>query len=137
MSLFGWLPVVQLLFVVHHQSPIHLHPRCRSCSVQLSTTTTSTPTAPSTIDPAALEIVPLESVLNFRRALPGTNLPIYRCAAFDNASANDVVSLQSISTIIDLRNTDEIVKGTISHHFSTSRTVTFLPHNLTLFVLPH
>ena len=109
---------------------------CFKSSKRRPTTTTTTPTAPSTVDPVALEIVPLESVLNFRRALPGTNLPIYRCAAFDNASANDVVSLQSISTIIDLRNTDEIVKGTISHHFSTSRTVTFLPHNLTLSVLP-
>lgn len=123
MSPFGcWLPLAQLLFVAHHQTPIHRQHR-KSCAIQLSTSTpTKTTENNIDIDPVALEIVPLESVLNFRRALPGTNLPIYRCAAFDNASANDVVSLQSISTIVDLRNTDEIVKG--STH---SRTITSSP----------
>ena len=114
MFLFGLLlPVAQLLFVVHHQTHIHPHPH-RSCSVHLSSTipiSAATHDNIDDIDPSLLEIVPLESVYNFRRALPGTNLPIYRSAAFDNASADDVVSLQSISTIIDLRNTDEIVKG--------------------------
>ena len=131
MSLFAWLPIALMLFVVQHHSLLHSSRR-RYCSVPLCTTITPSNTQNNIdIDPVALEIVPLESVLNFRRALPGTNLPIYRCAAFDNASANDVVSLQSISTIIDLRNTDEIVKG-ITNHKSTTITPSLTQDNSNL-----
>ena len=132
MSLFAWLPIALLLFVVQHHSLLHSSRR-RYCSVPLCTTITPSSTQNNIdIDPVALEIVPLESVLNFRRALPGTNLPIYRCAAFDNASANDVVSLQSISTIIDLRNTDEIVKGKYHEPQVNNRhSITYTNSNLT------
>ena len=41
------------------------------------------------IDLPALEVIEFEGILNFRSALPGTGLPIYRCAALDNATASD------------------------------------------------
>lgn len=41
------------------------------------------------MDLPALEIIEFEGILNFRSALPGTGLPIYRCAALDNATASD------------------------------------------------
>jgi hypothetical protein len=40
-----------------------------------------------------LEIIEFEGILNFRSALPGTGLPIYRCAALDNATASDTERL--------------------------------------------
>lgn len=40
-----------------------------------------------------LDIIEFEGVLNFRSALPGTGLPIYRCAALDNATSSDAVRL--------------------------------------------
>ena len=43
----------------------------------------------SFIDLPALEVIEFEGILNFRSALPGTGLPIYRCAALDNATASD------------------------------------------------
>ena len=61
--------------------------------------------------PTDLEVVTLTSVANFRRALPGTNLPIYRAAALDYLTSTDVPTLHPVTTVIDLRNTDEIVKG--------------------------
>jgi hypothetical protein len=61
--------------------------------------------------PTDLEVVTLTSVANFRRALPGTNLPIYRAAALDYLTSTDVPTLLPVTTVIDLRNTDEIVKG--------------------------
>jgi hypothetical protein len=53
----------------------------------------------STPDPA-LEVVAFDSINNFRRALPGTSLPIYRCAALDNASPTDASRLDPLTTII-------------------------------------
>ena len=40
-----------------------------------------------------LDIIEFEGVLNFRSALPGTGLPIYRCAALDNVTSSDAVRL--------------------------------------------
>ena len=40
-----------------------------------------------------LDIIEFEGILNFRSALPGTGLPIYRCAALDNATSSDAVRL--------------------------------------------
>ena len=40
-----------------------------------------------------LDVIEFEGVLNFRAALPGTGLPIYRCAALDNATFSDAVRL--------------------------------------------
>lgn len=40
-----------------------------------------------------LEIIEFEGILNFRSALPGTGLPIYRCAALDNSTASDTERL--------------------------------------------
>ena len=40
-----------------------------------------------------LDIIEFEGVLNFRSALPGSGLPIYRCAALDNATSSDAVRL--------------------------------------------
>jgi hypothetical protein len=44
-------------------------------------------------DFADLDIVEFEGILNFRSALPGTGLPIFRCAALDNATSSDAVRL--------------------------------------------
>lgn len=71
---------------------------------------TTAPASPDD-DVAALEVVCLTSVANFRRALPGTGLPIYRAAALDYLTSADVPALRPVTTVIDLRNTDEIVKG--------------------------
>jgi hypothetical protein len=45
------------------------------------------------LDLPLLEIVKFDAILNFRSALPGTGLPIYRCAALDNATAADTDKL--------------------------------------------
>mmetsp|Transcript_20260 Transcript_20260/g.19577 ORF Transcript_20260/g.19577 Transcript_20260/m.19577 type:complete len:589 (+) Transcript_20260:317-2083(+) len=45
------------------------------------------------LDLPFLEIVKFDAILNFRSALPGTGLPIYRCAALDNATAADTDKL--------------------------------------------
>lgn len=44
-------------------------------------------------DFADLDIIEFEGILNFRSALPGTGVPIYRCAALDNATSSDAVRL--------------------------------------------
>ena len=49
---------------------------------------------------SALEVVAFDSINNFRRALPGTSLPIYRCAALDRASPSDANRLDPLTTII-------------------------------------
>ena len=51
------------------------------------------------IDLPALEIIEFEGILNFRSALPGTGLPIYRCAALDNATATDTRRLLSTESM--------------------------------------
>lgn len=56
----------------------------------------------------------LEQVYNFRQVFPSMNLPLYRSAALDNATSEDVrylLETTGIESIIDLRNVDEIVKG--------------------------
>jgi hypothetical protein len=40
-----------------------------------------------------LELIEFDGILNFRSALPGTGLPIFRCAALDNATASDTQRL--------------------------------------------
>ena len=51
------------------------------------------------LDFPELEIIEFEGILNFRSALPGTGLPLYRCAALDNATASDTERLLNPETL--------------------------------------
>lgn len=51
------------------------------------------------LDYPELEIIEFEGILNFRSALPGSGLPLYRCAALDNATASDTERLLNPETL--------------------------------------
>jgi hypothetical protein len=74
---------------------------------------TASPIAPITnserekfLDYPELEIVEFEGILNFRSALPGSGLPLYRCAALDNATASDTERLLNPETLNTSLNKD-------------------------------
>ena len=77
------------------------------------TQSTASPIAPTTkrgretfLDYPELEIIEFEGILNFRSALPGSGLPLYRCAALDNATASDTERLLNPETLNPTTNQD-------------------------------
>ncbi|KAH8071368.1 glutathione S-transferase [Aureococcus anophagefferens] len=61
---------------------------------------------------AAARALTFEGVKNARRlAGAAANLPVWRTATLDNATAADVAALRDVARVIDLRNDDEVAKG--------------------------